>query len=525
MGLLMRALMAHFLSNTGTLVDFPVGSQISNAVEATTAFQEANYDVQNVLLQNALLTNSPQNYTNLQLTLDETDLPIMGEGTALGFDFGQRHLQSLKLTAVGQVVNGHVTGTVYYQYVVEYGFGQNDVKNTGPTSANWLVRMLQLAGWAEPFPTTIEINMPIDFSIPFTMTNCNPCVLPITASYDYSCGGIDVVNNALASLSVPGANCTAPEVESALAQNFGGTSPPIQVAYNCNPAINTVLQNVAGALGAVADPPIDTTGAVTGTDEAANAAGASGNSSPVTLIETALGNLGLINGQSGNDGYATAQADQMVATIATFDQAESNLAGILATASGEGASLGITGDITLLQQLDSRLEAVTTAENLLFGGDANWLDTSQSATLQEWLTAFFTDVQSSTSGGAISTAETAQLLATTLPSSVSTSEAMEFIDRWNRTVQYWSEGIFTAAEVPAGQSTDFLDVSAIQSAFNAAVAAEQESEVDGYSDVGAEAQGRSSRLRATSRVKASARRSRWRWTRPRPSPARHSAAR
>ena len=464
------ALMAHFLSNTGTPVDFPVGSQLSNDVEATTAFQEANYDVQNVLLQNALLTNSPQNYTNLQLTLDETDLPIMGKGTALGFALGQGHLQSLKVTAVGQVVNGHVTGTVYYQYVVEYGFGERRREVIpDPLPANWLARMLQLDGLAEPFPITIEINMPIDFSIPFTMTNCNPCVLPITASYDYSCGGNNVVNNALASLSVPGANCTAPEVESALAQNFGGTSPPIQVAYNCNPAINTVLQNVAGALGAVADPPIDTTGAVTGTDEAANAAGASGNSSPVTLIETALGNLGLINGQSGNDGYATAQADQMVATIATFDQAESNLAGILATASGEGASLGITGDITLLQQVDSRLEAVTTAENLLFGGDANWLDTSQSATLQQWLTAFFTDVQSSTSGGAISTAETAQLLATTLPSSVSTSEAMEFIDRWNRTVQYWSEGIFTAAEVPAGQSTDFLDVGAIQSAFNAAV--------------------------------------------------------
>ena len=82
-----------------------------------------------------------------------------------------------------------------------------------------------------------------------------------------------------------------------------------------------------------------------------------------------------------------------------------------------------------------------------------------------------------------------QLLATTLPSSVSTSEATEFIDRWNRTVQYWSQGIFTAAQVPAGQSTDFLDIGAIQTAFNAAVTAEQWSQVNGYSDVGAEVQG------------------------------------
>ena len=56
-------------------------------------------------------------------------------------------------------------------------------------------------------------------------------------------------------------------------------------------------------------------------------------------------------------------------------------------------------------------------------------------------------------------------------------------------MQYWSQGIFTAAQVPAGQSTDFLDIGAIQTAFNAAVTAEQEAEVDGYSDVGAEVQG------------------------------------
>ena len=61
----------------------------------------------------------------------------------------------------------------------------------------------------------------------------------------------------------------------------------------------------------------------------------------------------------------------MVSTIATLDQVEADLEGILATASGEGASLGITGDIALLQQVNARLEAVTTAENTLFGGDAN----------------------------------------------------------------------------------------------------------------------------------------------------------
>ena len=79
-----------------------------------------------------------------------------------------------------------------------------------------------------------------------------------------------------------------------------------------------------------------------------------------------------------------------------------------------------------------------------------------------------------------------QLLATTLPSSVSTSEAMEFLDRWNLTVQYWSQGIFSGVPGAGGQSTDFLDLSAIQTAFDAAVTAEQESQADGYSDPDAE---------------------------------------
>ncbi len=97
-----------------------------------------------------------------------------------------------------------------------------------------------------------------------------------------------------------------------------------------------------------ADPPIDTTPPVTGTDQAADAVGTDGNVSPLTFIATALGNLGLINGQSGNDGYTPAEAAQMVSTIATFDQVEADLAGIFATASGDGASLGITGDIAPL---------------------------------------------------------------------------------------------------------------------------------------------------------------------------------
>jgi RHS repeat-associated protein len=318
-----------------------------------------------------------------------------------------------------------------------------------------------------------------------------PCAILIGLEAYYICDNTQVGIGAAAAFSVPGVFCTAIGIAGELAGGLGGGGipPEISGSFNCNPAINTLLQATQQAGNDAGDPPIDTTPPVTGTDQAANAVGTNGNVSPLTFLATALGNLGLINGQSGNDGDTPAEAAQMVSTIATFDQVEADLAGILATASGQGASLGITGDIALLQQVDARLGAVTTAENLLFGGDANWLDTNQSATLQQWMTDFFTDAQNSSGGGQISPVEMTQLLATTLPNSVSTSEATEFIDRWNRTVQYWSQGIFTAAQVPTGQSTDFLDLGAIQTAFNTAFTAEQESQVNGYSDVGTEVQG------------------------------------
>ena len=103
------------------------------------------------------------------------------------------------------------------------------------------------------------------------------------------------------------------------------------------------------------------------------------------------------------------------------------------------------------------------------------------------MTDFYNDVVgNSSSDEMITPAEETQLLATTLPAGVSTAEAAEFIDRWNRTVQYWFAGIVTSAQVPTGQSTDFLDAGALQIAFGAARNAEQASQADGYTDPAAE---------------------------------------
>ncbi len=317
-----------------------------------------------------------------------------------------------------------------------------------------------------------------------------PCTLVIPGSYFYICLNNHVYSGFVAGISIPGRDCSAEAVAGELGGilgSGGGAVPPgVLSLENCNPLINTTLQQTQQTSKDASDPPVNTAPPVTGTDQAANGAGGSGNGFPLSFIAVALGNLGLISGQGGNDGNTPAQTAQMVSTIATFDQVESDIAGMLATTSGQGASLGIEGDIALLQQVNARLGAVTTAENVLFGGDANWLNSVQSATLQQWMTAFFTDAQNSSDGKRDDHVRRGN---TTPRDDIAQprcrpARRIEFIDRWNRTVQYWSQGIFTAAQVPAGQSTDFLDIGAIQCAFNAAETAEQWSQVNGYAERG-----------------------------------------
>ena len=250
-------------------------------------------------------------------------------------------------------------------------------------------------------------------------TTGGPCTDVIGGTYFYICLNNHAYGIFVAPIHIPGRDCSGQAVVSALASIEGGPGgvglgvgvgvvpPEIVSTEDCNPVHNTILIITQNAIIIINDPPIDTTPPVTVTDQAANDAGPNGNTSPLAFIATVLGNLGLINGQSGNDGYTAAQSAQMVSTISTFDQVEADLADILETASTAGGSIGIAGDIALVQQVDSRLEAVTTAENLLFGGDANWLDTKQSATLQQWMTDFFTDAQNS-SDGTVSAADMTQ---------------------------------------------------------------------------------------------------------------------
>jgi hypothetical protein len=61
----------------------------------------------------------------------------------------------------------------------------------------------------------------------------------------------------------------------------------------------------------------------------------------------------------------------------------------------------------------------------------------------------------------------------------------QFIDRWNRSQDYWSQGIFRASDVLIGESRDFIDLYALRDTYTAASNAINVSAADGFMDVAA----------------------------------------
>ncbi|HYV62486.1 MAG TPA: hypothetical protein VE958_07415, partial [Bryobacteraceae bacterium] len=116
-------------------------------------------------------------------------------------------------------------------------------------------------------------------------------------------------------------------------------------------------------------------------------------------------------------------------------------------------------------------------------GDRAWLDVVDHATFDNWVDAFTARIDAGTGDGIkISAVERAELLALALPAPVTTAHAEKFLDRWNRSIDYWNIGIFTLAQVPPGWSTDFLATDTWSALANDALGVIAESEVQNAAD-------------------------------------------
>ena len=260
---------------------------------------------------------------------------------------------------------------------------------------------------------------------------------------------------------------------------------------NCNPALDQLLQQGEGAAG--------NAGRSADQHDARQSRGRPRRTQalapcPPTLPHSRssrrrLGNLGLVNGQSGNDGYTHCPAaDQMVSTIATFDKVENDLAGILATASAEAASLGITGDIDLLETVNQRLARSPPPKT-------SCLAATPTGLIQSMGHAPAVDDRLLHRRPEFHERRTNELRRDR--PSFSPRRCHLGVDQRGAGVHYSLEPDravlgrrhFHRRRSPVWAKHRLLDQSALQSAFNAAVTAEQEAEVGGYTECPRPAQG------------------------------------
>jgi hypothetical protein len=132
-----------------------------------------------------------------------------------------------------------------------------------------------------------------------------------------------------------------------------------------------------------------------------------------------------------------------------------------------------------------RLTAISATQYYPFGSRV-WSEVGESdhAVLAAWLAEFEVRIQSASESGAeISDLERESLLSTPTPLPLTAGDVDLFIDRWNRTSQYWNAGIYTASQLPQGFNDDFIDLAVISSLWNASWDSIEGAQAEGFSSV------------------------------------------
>jgi len=154
-------LLEHFLDGSGTPVNFPSGSALSQQLLSNSQFQALNSSAQRALVD---ALNQGENRVRLaQPPLQKISLNLPND---LEYSFGGT--QGLQVSGTGRLVNGHYTGTLTYTIQDSYGFSTNDhfVGNIGDR-----MRYLQTNCGAPQnsegalwFPDSVTIDVPFSLA-------------------------------------------------------------------------------------------------------------------------------------------------------------------------------------------------------------------------------------------------------------------------------------------------------------------------------------------------------------------------
>jgi hypothetical protein len=99
--------------------------------------------------------------------------------------------------------------------------------------------------------------------------------------------------------------------------------------------------------------------------------------------------------------------------------------------------------------------------------DERWLSPGSGGAFGAWFNLFSQAIQTNGPAGAmISPEESASLLASPRPNTVSLADVQATIDRWNLSITNWDAGNFSPTNIPAGGNTNFIDLYALANQMN-----------------------------------------------------------
>ncbi|MDF0598562.1 Ig-like domain-containing protein, partial [Psychromarinibacter halotolerans] len=141
---------------------------------------------------------------------------------------------------------------------------------------------------------------------------------------------------------------------------------------------------------------------------------------------------------------------------------------------------GMTDAQLALSLALSSFNASLDYQSYLFGDQA-WLDTEDAAGVSGWIgefSAFLVD-----GARRLTVEEKGYLLGLTLPDDISSDEAEAFLERWNRSIDYWNAGIINEEDVPNGMSSDFIALDRLEVLASAYISHGLIADAYGYSDL------------------------------------------
>lgn len=126
---------------------------------------------------------------------------------------------------------------------------------------------------------------------------------------------------------------------------------------------------------------------------------------------------------------------------------------------GGGGAAGQPISFDPITQYKPGLRAMLDVFNAITGApDGVWLNPAAGPATGDWWARFQLAANVTSDGGReITLLERAALLTGVLPPGVQGAEIQRLLDRWNRSVENWSIGIFSPADAPVGANLDFID--------------------------------------------------------------------